>query len=276
MDEVKTRPLRVEEVHNMRSRCWYNHVTLAGSLLTVAVAVGACERRDAKSPVVSETERGQTTSPSAEQAADQDSALVRAVHAAPAAPAIAVFGESASVVPRLAYKEVSPYQPVKANVDWWAIRPASATGAEGGNELARANESILSGGRYTLVTYPDTKGTAQLDLLRDDLEPPEPGKARVRFFNAAPDSNVDIVAANDVLFDDVGYRDEVGYREVEPTSLQVRKADSERVLSADPVTLEPGRSYTVIIAGDANGSPGPGALDLIVIEDQLAQPAQTE
>jgi Domain of unknown function (DUF4397) len=136
----------------------------------------------------------------------------------------------------------------------------------------------MGGRHYTVVAFPGNENDmAAVKVINDDIQQPSEGKARLRVINAAPDTpQIDIVTTKDkdTLFDDVDFREASSYKEVEPTTgiIELRSEDGKRVLAQPKVTLEPGRSYTVVVAGKATGSP---RLRAIVIEDRVMDQANT-
>ena len=78
-------------------------------LCAVASAAMACGRPATEDqPVTSRSASGQTTAPSAATVEDRDQALVRLVHAIPAAAAVGVFTDEAEAFADVAYRAVMP------------------------------------------------------------------------------------------------------------------------------------------------------------------------
>jgi hypothetical protein len=151
-----------------------------------------------------------------------------------------------------------------------------------------------------------TEKTLAINLIADDLQQPSAGKARVRVINAAAgtdDVEVYLRGQKDALFDDVDFKEAIAYKEVDPvkTTLEWRVAESllntvnpktgeratgqpaapaasaaqpGKVLGTHAVNIEAGKSYTIVIAGMANGARS--KLETIVVEDTVpALPAAT-
>jgi uncharacterized protein DUF4397 len=139
-----------------------------------------------------------------------------------------------------------------------------------------------------------------IDVIADDLQPPAAGKARVRVINAAAgtdDVEVFLRGQKDALFDDVDFKEAIAYKEVDPvkTTLEWRTAESllnsanpktgdrdrvaatnaqpGKVLGTHVIDFEAGKSYTIVIAGLANGTKH--KFETIVVEDTVPQPAVT-
>jgi hypothetical protein len=123
----------------------------------------------------------------------------------------------------------------------------------------------------------------ELEALRDDMDPPAAGKARLRVINAASkagDLDVFIEGTSDPLFDDVNVNTEAGYKEVEPgtPTLVIRGADENsttRVRVAN-LALEAGKSMTLVVTHPSASST---RLEVIKVMDEApagsAMPADT-
>ena len=243
--------------------------------LAGAVAVGACSRKSDDHPVASDTPSGASQAPPAAQANERDQALVRVVNAVPGTPAVDVTADKAPVASELPYASVTPYKPVPASADDFAVKVA---GKADGPMLAENSESIMSGKHYTLIAFPgkadERTGKAEekvdLQVVTDDIVTPEAGKARVRVVHAAADVdtvNVYAKGGKDSIFDGVDFREATGYKDVDPsiTSLELKAADG-KVVATPAVSVEAGKSYTIVVAGRAHGSP---ALQALIIEDRV-------
>ncbi len=92
-------------------------------------------------------------------------------------------------------------------------------------------------------------------LLRDDMAPTAPGKAKVRFLDAAFDlPAVDIaVAGGPVLASRLAYPDPTRYRQVDSgrQRVEVRRAGAGAVLVKGTVAVKPGTVTSVVLLGGA-------------------------
>jgi hypothetical protein len=92
-------------------------------------------------------------------------------------------------------------------------------------------------------------------LLRDDMAPSAPGKAKVRFLDAAYDlPSVDIaVAGGPVLGSGVAFPEPTGYRQVASGSyrVEVRRSGAEAVVAKGTVAVRPGTVTSVALVGGA-------------------------
>ena len=92
-------------------------------------------------------------------------------------------------------------------------------------------------------------------LLRDDMAPSAPGKAKVRFLDAALDlPTVDIaVAGGRVLESRLAYPEPTGYRQLDSGRyrVEVRRAGADAVLVKGTVAVKPGTVTSVALLGGA-------------------------
>jgi hypothetical protein len=145
-------------------------------------------------------------------------------------------------------------------------------GSDAGTPLVTNSESPSAGKHYTVVAMDGTNGMPMLDPVSDNLEPPDPGKAKIRVIHAAPGvKKVDVYAAGnkDALMGGVAFEDATSYKKVDPvlTEIDVRTSGSKKdELKVRNLNLLPGKLYTLVVMG-GNGQP----LTSKVIEDQLIQ-----
>jgi hypothetical protein len=237
---------------------------LLGGIVSLAIACN--ETRDTGA-VTSRAGEKTTRAPSAEAVEERDRALVRVVNAIPSGPVTIWAGDSAAFG-GVAYKSATEYREIPDNMFDFQIRSG---GAES-EALAHNRENLEDGGHYTIVALPAENGQDERNLrvLDDDLKPVTSGKARVRFINGMPgDTDVDLFISGreDPLFDGVNFKVESGWNEFDPISgsLTARPDNrSTRLASLPNVRLEAGKSYTLLLTGQA------GKYELVKIEDQVA------
>jgi hypothetical protein len=243
---------------------------LATGLLVGAIAITgvACnETRDTGS-VTSRAGEKTTSAPPAEAVEERDMALVRVVNAIPSGPVTVWAGDSAAFS-GVGYKSATGYREIPDDRFDFQIR----TGGAESEALAHNREKLQDGGHYTIVALPAENGQNERNLrvLDDDLKPVTSGKARVRFINGIPgDTDVDLFISGreDPLFDGVNFKVEAGWNEFDPVSgdLAARPDNkSNKLAGLSNVKLEPGKSYTFLLAGR------PGKYELVKIEDQVAE-----
>src|SRR5262245_38380507 len=239
----------------MRKRTRFSAAALAFGLF---LSAAACSRESNQTQqVTTNTEKGTSTAPPANEVEKRDNALVRAVHAIPKAPGLDFFADDQKAFDNVNYGKVTPYRevPDKLSLAFKVLN----TGQESSPPLAENSEMIGSGKHYTVIAFPDSDGHAALTVVNDDLKPPDSHKAKVRFINASPDAGeVDLYprAGKDALFDGVNFKSEAGYREVDPmrTTLEVRPEGKKNVLVTIPnASLEAGKIYTIVLAGRTKG-----------------------
>ncbi|HEY8551323.1 MAG TPA: DUF4397 domain-containing protein [Vicinamibacterales bacterium] len=237
------------------------------AVLAASLAVWGCGRNEEK-VVASETPAGTATS-SASEASANEAALVRIIHAIPDTNSIDVLADESPVASNIAYGTATPYREVPANVDDFAIRPSGEPAA---TPLAENSEGVMAGRHYTLVAFPGREnGKPEIQVLTDSHEQPDSNRARVRLINASADLDaldVFVAGRNEAWLDDVAFREASDYQEIEGTAkeIEIRAADGKRVVAKPDVRIEPGKSYTIVVTGKADGSP---RLNALVIEDQV-------
>src|SRR5262245_12796603 len=194
----------------MRKRTRLSAAALA---FGVILSAAACSRESNQTQqVTTNTEKGTSTAPPANEVEKRDNALVRVVHAIPKAPALDLFADDQKAFDNVNFGKVTPYRevPDKLRMDL-KIRN---TGQDGSAPLAENSERIGSGKHYTVIAFPESDGHPALTVVNDDLKPPDSNKAKVRFINASPDvGEVDVYprAGKDALFDGVNFKSEAGY-----------------------------------------------------------------
>jgi hypothetical protein len=233
------------------------------ALALVAVLAGCEKRNDAADNdgvVASDSSR-------------EGSSMVRLVNAAPSDAAVDVFADDTPVFSGVAYKAVTPYQNLKDNLITLALRPAGSAPGDTSKPLAENREMLANGDRYTVVVLPaDKDGNPTLRVLEEPTDSGEAGKARIRFVNAAQGVetfDVYVPGSTDAFFDDVDFRTEAGFKDMDAGSGQitVRADDNGPVLLTLPErTFEAGKTYTFILT---NKSAGSRELEVVTIEDDI-------
>ena len=233
------------------------------ALALVAVIAG-CEKRTA-----ADDNDGVVASDSSREG----SSMVRLVNAAPSDAAVDVFADDTPVFSGVAYKAVTPYQNFKDNLVTLALRPTGAAAGDTTEPLAENREMLANGDRYTVVVLPaDEDGKPTLRVLEEPTDSGEAGKARIRFVNAAQGLetfDVFVPGSTDAFFDDVDFRTEAGFKDMDAGSGQiiVRADDNGPVLLTLPErTFEAGKTYTFILTNKTAGSK---ELEVISIEDDV-------
>ena len=246
----------------------HRKITAVAVAAGVALFAGACnESRDTGS-VTTKTAEGTSTAPGAEAVEERDNALVRVVHAIPGANASIYAGDSLAFS-NLAYKSVSDFQEMPDDYFGFKVVPA---GGSAENPIGENREKLSNGGHYTIIAMPDegADGKANLRVLDDELKPLTDGKARIRVVHAvagAGEIDVFVQGRTDALFDDVNFKSEAGWEEIDPFTgtIEIRKDDTKTVLaSVKNAKIEAGKSYTYVVTGKA------GKLDVISFTDDVA------
>jgi hypothetical protein len=191
-------------------------------------------------------------------------AQVRIAHFSPDASYVDVYAVSLNrdqVFPNVFYKDVSAYWGVATGAFTYEVRPAGADPtAPARVVLAR---SLQAGGNYTVAAI-GPKASLRGLLLRDDLTPVSPGRARVRFVDTLLGQRaVDVVSGGRALAKGLSLGTASSYGEVAPGRyrVQVRQAGG-RPLYDSTLTLQAGTVTTAVLTG-GRGQPN----ELFAIRD---------
>jgi hypothetical protein len=130
-----------------------------------------------------------------------------------------------------------------------------AAGAAPESEPVIQVKGNLDAGKAYTVAAVGRRDQLQGLLLRDDMTPTAPGKAKVRFLDAAFDlPSVDIaVAGGPVLASRLAYPEPTRYRQVDSgrQRIEVRRAGAGAVLVKGTVAVKPGTVTSVALLGGA-------------------------
>jgi hypothetical protein len=167
--------------------------------------------------------------------AELERALVRVAHFSPDASYVDVYMVSLNrrqLFPNVFYKSVSAYWPVNAGPFTYEVRAAGA--APESEPVIQVKGNLAAGRAYTVAAV-GRRDRLQGVLLRDDMSPSAPGKAKVRFLDAALDlPAVDFaVAGGPVVESRVGFREPTGYRQLASGRyrVEVRRSGAEAVVA---------------------------------------------
>lgn len=233
----------------------------------VVLGTGCNEAKD--TGAVTSRSGGETSSAAAAEAIEKRNlALVRVVNVIPDGDPVTIWAGDSAAFSDVGYRTATPYREITDNMFNFQIR----AGGVDSESLAENRESLDDGGHYTIVALPSKDdGQRTLRVLNDDQKPVPSGKVRMRFVNGiAGDEDVDLFVRGreDPLFDDVGFATEAGWSDFDPIAgtLVVRPDDRQTSLATlANVKLEPGKSYTFVLAG----RPG-REYELVRIEDEVA------
>jgi hypothetical protein len=240
----------------------------AAMMIAVAMTAISCDRTETSTrPVTSTTPAGTSTAPSPADAKHRDEALMRVVHAVPSGTQLDLFAGDLLLFDGLGFKSVTPYRAIDGQRYAFALRPAGMTRAK---PLSSNTEGLEDGGFYTAFAMPGDGHAPNLRIVNDHLATPSSGKAELRIVHAGVDAGkvtVREAGSKNSIFDDVDYQTVSDYREVTPINGAIEIAGTDKVLASFTGHLEAGRFYTIVIVGNAGGSP---ALEAFLIEDALS------
>ena len=195
------------------------------------------------------------TVPAAAAKAAPGQAKVRVAHFSPDASYVDVYMVSLNrkqLFPNVFYKTVSSYWAVSAGPFTYEVRAAGATPES--EPVIQVKGNLAAGRSYTVAAV-GRRDQLQGLLLRDDMAPSAPGKAKVRFLDAALDlPTVDIaVAGGRVLESRLAYPEPTGYRQLDSGRyrVEVRRAGADAVLVKGTVAVKSGTVTSVALLGGA-------------------------
>jgi Domain of unknown function (DUF4397) len=193
--------------------------------------------------------------PAAAAKAAPAQAKVRVAHFSPDASYVDVYMVSLNrkqLFPNVFYKTVSSYWAVSAGPFTYEVRAAGATPES--EPVIQVKGNLAAGKSYTVAAVGRRDQLRGL-LLRDDMAPSAPGKAKVRFLDAALDlPTVDIaVAGGRVLESRLAYPEPTGYRQLDSGRyrVEVRRAGADAVLVKGTAAVKPGTVTSVALLGGA-------------------------
>jgi hypothetical protein len=182
-------------------------------------------------------------------------ALVRVAHFSPDASYVDVYMVSLNrrqLFPNVFYKSVSAYWAVAAGPFTYEVRAAGASPESPPVIQVKGN---LGAGRAYTVAAVGRRDRLQGVLLRDDMAPSAPGRAKVRFLDAAYDlPSVDIaVTGGPLLESKVAFPEPTGYRQLASGRyrVEVRRSGAGAVLVKGTVAVRPGTVTSVALVGGA-------------------------
>jgi hypothetical protein len=189
------------------------------------------------------------------QAAPGDQAMVRIAHFSPDASYVDVYMVSLNrkqLFPNVFYKGVSAYWKVAAGPFTYEVRPAGATPES--TPAIRVTGTLAAGKAYTVAAV-GRKAELRGVLFRDDMSPSSPGKAKVRFLDAAIDlPQVDVaLAGGRTLSSGLSFPEPSGYAQLASGNykVEVRRSGANAVLVKGNVAARTGTVTSVALLGGA-------------------------
>ena len=178
---------------------------------------------------------------------------LRVAYFSPDGPNIDVYVDGARALSDLAYKGVSPYQPVTAGNHRIDVRAAGADPSS--SPLATNTATVAAGSYYTAAAAGKAAQLAAV-LFSDGFTPPADGKAEVRAIHFAPEFPAFDIAikGGPVIFSSVGFPSATSYSAVDGGSydLEFRQAGTNNVLLTAPgITLRAGTVESLAGVGGA-------------------------
>lgn len=190
---------------------------------------------------------------------------VLVVHASPDAPGVDLLIDDVKVNTQpLTYPGNTGYMQAESGMRNIKVNVAGTS-----NSVINGNLDVEEDQYYSVFAVDEVAEISVL-VLGDDLTPPAAGKAHVRFVHLSPDAPaVDIaLVGGAVVFPNVAFKGFTAFTPLDAGvayNLEVRVAGTSTVaLVLPPVTLQPGKIYTVFAKGFLAGT-GAQALGAEVI-----------
>jgi Domain of unknown function (DUF4397) len=218
------------------------------TVATVGLAV-ACQKDDM--PIKTTSGGESNVSPPADSAGARNHSLVRVVNAVSDGKDAGVRLGDSALFNDVKAGSVTDYREISTNLARFSVR---TDGAADGIMLARDDQLLMDGTRYTIFLVAEDVSKNTLRVVKDDVIP-DSGKARIRVIHAAPGApelDVSVVGTKGNLFSGVNFKSEAGYKDVDPAAvtLELRAKDQTKLLLRLPrITLKRGTSTTVVITG---------------------------
>ena len=232
-----------------------NTVLRVTSAFVAVALLGACREAQSDKEVTTRTSGGDAAvSMSGDSADKRGVALVRVVNAVPGQNRLVVRADRDHQLTAAAYKSVTDYQPIDKN---WVTFEIGTAGDSVFEPLATNREMLTDGHRYTVVVMRDSAKNYETRVLRDEISD-DTTNAHVRVIHAARGiDEVNLVErGGDTIVDGVNFTMEAGYKAVKPWTgtLEIRSESGNRLLLSIPnVSLQGGRSYTIVLARNGAG-----------------------
>lgn len=228
---------------------------LIGAGVALTAIIAGCRDAQTDKEVTTRTSGGDAAvSMSGDSADKRGMALVRVLNAVPGGSRLVVRADRDHQLTAADYKKVTEYQPIDRN---WVTFEIGASGDSVFEPLSTNREMLTDGHRYTIVVMRDSAKGYETRVLRDEISD-DSTTARVRVIHAARGvDEVNLVRrGGDTLLDGVNFTMEAGYRAIEPWTgtLEIRSESGNRLLLSIPnVSLQAGRSYTIVLTRNAAG-----------------------
>lgn len=195
--------------------------------------------------------------------ARQEAVRIRAVHAAPGAPATDVLVNDQPILEGASFPTVGGY--FEGRADAFTV---SAVPSGGGEPIARLTFSPDPGTTHT-VAVAGTGDDVHVEWFVDRVERPESGAAGWRAVNLLPDSpGLDVaVEGRQTFFRGIEFGEQSRYRPIRPGTgaVVVRRGGTDRRLRAfEGAAFEADTVYSAFLVGSLSGSP---AASLLLAED---------
>ena len=195
-------------------------------------------------------------------------ATIRIVHASPGAPDLDVLLDGQPLAQAVPYGGATDYVPLTPEEHQLQVVPAGQTA-----EAAVIDQDLdAESGRAYIFVVRGPLDEIEGESYEVNLDAIEPGKARARVIQAAPDAGeIDVaVTGGDTLFEGVGFEDATDYQEIDPGTYSFDlRGEEDRVLATVPdVTIEQGQVYDIVALGQVSDQ----SLQLLPLVTSVSRP----
>ncbi len=210
----------------------------------------------------------------AQNATQNETAEIRAVHASPDAPNVDVYFDNESVLTDVSFGTVSDYLEVSAGEHTFTVTAA------GNRSAVVYNDTITldAGERYSAVAFGEVTEDAatafNVTLFEDAAVEAAEGNATVRVVHLSPDAPPVDVVVNDtdtVVAENVSFGNASDYASVAAGdyTLDVRPAGENETVATFDASLESGVAYSAFAVGylEPETAPADEAFEVVVAED---------
>jgi hypothetical protein len=236
---------------------------VSGVLSLVICWTIGCTARITGSDTTTTSESQKVQSPAGTTAARLDAALVRFINADSNAGGLDLWSGDVRTFSNVAYKMITPYVELPAQVGQFRMREVGGT-----QDLGANLREMFPGRHYTLVALPRGYRSSRLALLHDDLGTLEPGQTRVRLINATSDvDDLDlyIQGTNTRIGHGVDPGIANSFTDVKAGLLDVRQRGKPAIKQLTNLKVEADRLYTFILTGTTD------AMNVVRIEDRVGR-----
>ena len=179
---------------------------------------------------------------------DDNYSLIRILNAVPEGENLDIYINKNTLYKDLEVGEFSPYVYVPNG----SYEMSAYIADTKSNPIVRQNIEI-NNKELTTIAIVGNENNIEVLSIKEDTQPPDGNMSRVRIVHLSPNApEVNIVADDKIIFEEVGYGDVTEYKEIIPKvyKVDVETYDRKKLLRSDLVKINPGRVYTFYAIGN--------------------------